>query len=98
MYFDRASIRVRVPKKIKEKEIENMKNRKEYKNYGTFKVTTEGRSIKDLGVHTGYIDEIAFALADKCKAEFLELSICEKAIKIIRESSVNEYDKKTKSE
>ncbi|MEE0946332.1 MAG: hypothetical protein U0M42_05855 [Acutalibacteraceae bacterium] len=42
--------------------------------------------------------EDKFALADKCKAEFLELSICEKAIKIIRESSVNEYDKKTKSE
>lgn len=47
-----------------------MKNRKEYKNYGTFKVTTEGdcegRSTRDLGIHTGYIDEIAFALADKC--------------------------------
>ena len=48
-----------------------MKNRKEYKNYGTFKVTTEGdcegKSIRDLGVHTGYIDEIAFALADQCE-------------------------------
>lgn len=47
-----------------------MKNRKEYKNYGTFKVTTEGdcegRSTRDLGIHTGYIDQIAFALADKC--------------------------------
>lgn len=42
--------------------------------------------------------EDKFALADKCKAEFLELPICKKAIKIIRESSVNEYDKKTKSE
>lgn len=53
-----------------ETEIKDMKNRKEYKNYGTFKVTTEGdcegRSIRDLGVYTGYIDEIAFALADKC--------------------------------
>ena len=43
---------------------------KKYTNYGTYKVTTEGdcegRSIRDLGVHTGYIDEIAFALADKC--------------------------------
>lgn len=45
-------------------------NKKEYTNYGTFKVTTEGdcegKSIRDLGVYTGYIDEIAFALADKC--------------------------------
>ena len=45
-------------------------NRKEYTNYGTFEVTTEGdcegRSIRNLGIHTGYIDEIAFALADKC--------------------------------
>ena len=45
-------------------------NRKEYTNYGTFNVTTEGdcegRSIKNLGTYTGYIDEIAFALADKC--------------------------------
>lgn len=45
-------------------------NKKEYTNYGTFKVTTEGdcegRSMEDLGVYTGYVDEIAFALADKC--------------------------------
>lgn len=45
-------------------------NKKEYTNYGTFRVTTEGdcegRSVMDLGVYTGYIDEIAFALADKC--------------------------------
>lgn len=38
--------------------------------YGLWKVTTEGdcegRSIRDLGTHEGYIDEIAFALADKC--------------------------------
>jgi hypothetical protein len=35
--------------------------------YGTWKVTTEGdcegRSTRDLGTHTGYLDEIAFALA-----------------------------------
>ena len=41
-----------------------------YKNYGTFEVTTEGdcegRSMRNLGIYTGYIDEIAFALADKC--------------------------------
>lgn len=39
-------------------------------NYGTFEVTTEGdcegRSVINLGIFTGYIDEIAFALADKC--------------------------------
>lgn len=38
--------------------------------YGTWKVTTEGdcegRSIRDLGTYTGYLDEMAFALADKC--------------------------------
>jgi len=35
--------------------------------YGTWHVTTEGdcegRSVRDLGTHTGYFDEIAFALA-----------------------------------
>lgn len=39
-------------------------------NYGLWKVTTEGdcegKSTRDLGIHKGYIDEIAFALADKC--------------------------------
>ena len=47
--------------------------------YGTWKVTTErdceGRSMRDLGTYTGYIDEIAFALADKCC-----YSLCFKAI------------------
>ena len=47
-----------------------MKKRVEYTNYGTYKVTTEadceGRTTRDLGTYTGYIDEIAFALADKC--------------------------------
>lgn len=42
----------------------------EYSVYGTFQVTTEGdcegRTTRDLGIYTGYIDEIAFALADKC--------------------------------
>ncbi len=37
---------------------------------GTWHVTTEGdcegRSVKDLGVHTGYMDDIAKALGDKC--------------------------------
>lgn len=45
--------------------------KKEYSVYGTFKVTTEGdcegKSVRDLGTYTGYIDEIAFALADKCE-------------------------------
>ena len=38
--------------------------------YGTWEVTTEGdcegRSVKKLGIFTGYFDEIAFALARKC--------------------------------
>lgn len=42
-----------------------------YNNPEAFwKVTTEGdcegRSVRDLGVHFGFIDDIAFALADKC--------------------------------
>lgn len=44
--------------------------RQKYSNYGTFEVTTEGdcegKNIKHLGTYTGYIDDIAFALADKC--------------------------------
>lgn len=44
--------------------------RQEYSVYGVFKITTEGdcegRSVRDLGTYKGYIDEIAFALADKC--------------------------------
>lgn len=48
-----------------------MKKELTYTNtYGLWKVTTEGdcegRSIRDLGTFKGYIDEIAFALADKC--------------------------------
>lgn len=41
--------------------------------------------------------EAKFEMADKCKEEFLNLSICKKVTKLICESSVNEYDKKTKS-
>ena len=37
--------------------------------------------------------EDKFALADKCKTEFLKLPICQEARKIISESSVNEYVK-----
>lgn len=42
-----------------------------YKNtFGTWKVTTEGdeegRSTRDLGVHTGHIDEIAQSLGGQC--------------------------------
>lgn len=46
------------------------KNNKYTKAQGFWKVTTEGdcegRSTRDLGMHFGFIDEIAFALADKC--------------------------------
>lgn len=45
-------------------------NRIQYPVYGTFNVTTEGdcegKSTRHLGTYTGYIDDIAFALADKC--------------------------------
>lgn len=41
-----------------------------FNTFGTFTVTTEGdcegRTIKNLGTHTGFIDVIAFALSDKC--------------------------------
>lgn len=47
-----------------------MKVNIDYPVYGTFEVTTEGdcegRTTRHLGTYTGYIDEIAFALADKC--------------------------------
>lgn len=40
------------------------------KAYGIWTVTTEGdcegRTVKHLGAFEGYLDEIAFALADKC--------------------------------
>lgn len=44
---------------------------KDYTNpYGSWEVTTEGdcegRSTRNLGVYIGYIDDIAFALADQC--------------------------------
>ena len=41
--------------------------------------------------------EDKFALADKCKAEFLGLSICAEVRDIIRKSSINEYDTKNRS-
>lgn len=45
--------------------------KEEYKNpFGTWEVTTEGdvegRSRKNLGTHTGNVDDIALHLADKC--------------------------------
>ena len=47
-----------------------MKKLNNYNPYGTWKVTTEGdvegRSVRQLGTHTGYIDEIAFGLANSC--------------------------------
>lgn len=57
--------------------------RQEYSVYGVFKVTTEGdcegRSVRDLGTYEGYIDEIAFALADKCyySLEFHQINLKE---------------------
>lgn len=48
-----------------------MSNNKDYTgSQGFWKVTTEGdcegRTTRDLGVHFGHLDDIAFALADKC--------------------------------
>lgn len=47
--------------------------------YGVWEVTTEadceGKSIKKLGVHEGFIDDIAFALADE-----QYYSLCFKAV------------------
>lgn len=44
-------------------------NREYTKLYGTWTVTTEGdcegKTVKNLGVHKGYVDEIAFHFADK---------------------------------
>lgn len=49
-----------------------------YKNpYGVWRVSTEGdcegRSVKQLGTHTGYVDDIAFKLAHQC---FYKLRFC----------------------
>lgn len=40
-----------------------------YENaYGIWQVTTdEGQNVKHLGVFEGYLDDIAFALADRCQ-------------------------------
>jgi len=52
-----------------------MKTQKEYRRFGTWRVTTEGdeegRTVRELGSYTGNFDEIAFALADK---EFYKLT------------------------
>lgn len=54
---------------------------KDYTNpYGTWQVTTEGdcegRSTRNLGVYVGYLDDIAFALADKCFYSLRFTKIC----------------------
>lgn len=47
-----------------------VKEPKRGKAYGYWAVTTEGdvegRTVRNLGVYFGYVDEIAFHLADKC--------------------------------
>jgi len=46
-----------------------MKKKNKINNvYGTWKVTTSGSGVTvvDLGIHTGYVDEIALSLANKC--------------------------------
>lgn len=54
---------------------------KDYTNsYGTWKVTTEGdcegKSTKNLGVYVGYLDDIAFALADQCFYSLRFTKVC----------------------
>ena len=84
----------------------------DYKNpYGTWKVTTEGdvegRSTRQLGTYTGYIDEIAFALADKCYYELHftkvhpeELDLTPKKSMVVvgfdYESGINKFNKQDK--
>lgn len=52
--------------------------------YGTWKVTTEGdvegRTTRQLGVFTGFVDEIALHLADKCYYS-LNFTAAEEAVK-----------------
>lgn len=61
--------------------ITNIEINKDYNNpYGLWEVTTEGdcegKTVNYLGIHEGYIDEIAFNLADKCfySLEFKKLN------------------------
>lgn len=48
--------------------------------YGIWEVTTEGdeegKSTKRLGVYIGYIDDIAFALADQCFYSLKFTKVC----------------------
>lgn len=64
------------------------------KDIAFFDDYTIAKVIEKSGVTQKWKDK--FAIADKCKAEFLALSICEDAKAIIFESSINEYDKKSK--
>ena len=72
--------------------------------YGLWQVTTEGdcegRSVCNLGVYEGNIDEIAFALADKCcyclnfravspKNYTLDMTPKRKTVDIIRIMDIN---------
>ena len=78
----------------------------EFKDYTKLYYTKEPIEFFDDCSITEVIDrsrvtrkwEEKFALADKCKDEFLSLPICEEAREIIRSSSVNEYDKKNKTD
>lgn len=67
---------------------------KEYKNaYGTWEVTTEGdcegRTIKYLGIWTGYLDEIAFSLADQCEYSLRFTKSEQKQVKKTKAKDVN---------
>lgn len=55
--------------KLQVKERRIIMEKVNYTSYGEWEITTEGdcegRSVRNLGIFEGYIDEIAFALADK---------------------------------
>lgn len=68
--------------------------------HGIWHVTTEGdcegRSVKDLGVWEGYIDDIAFQLADQCyyslKFKAVDLSALTKTIPSLRKEVNVSFD------
>lgn len=65
---------------------------KTFNNYGIWQVTTEGdcegKSITDLGIHEGYIDDIAFKLGSK-----VYYSLCFKLINKIKKEILKPVNK-----
>ena len=62
-----------------------------YPIYGTFEIYT-GENMKYLGTHTGYIDELAFALADEAvESLFFKNQSGNSRIFNIRDESVKKH-------